>query len=105
MNKDSVDYEIIIELINEIFVKADDDIRKSIFDNLNIVTRKTKLTFRDALLYSLQYTQNYKTKIDIVNKFNKDIEDFNNKISRTTFHEKASLIPLSYYLNVHHKLL
>lgn len=56
------------------------------------------------MLYSLQYTQNEKTKIDIVNKFNKDIDDYKNKISRTTFHEKASKIPLSYYLLIHHKL-
>jgi hypothetical protein len=104
MNKENIDYDNIVKLINDIFIKADEDIKKSIFDNCKIITRNTKLSFRYALLYSLQYTQNDKTKIDIVNKFNKDIDDYKNKISRTTFHEKASKIPLSYYLSIHHKL-
>ena len=104
MVTESIDYDNIVKLINDIFIKADEDISKSIYDNCKIKTRKTKLTFRDSLLYSLQYTQNEKTKIDIVNKFNKDIDDYKNKISRTTFHEKASKIPLSYYLFIHSKL-
>ena len=104
MIKDTINYESTIKTINEIFVGADDDISKSILDNYKIKTRKTKLSFKDALIYSLNYTQNNKTKIDIVNKFNKDIDDYEKKISRTTFHEKASNIPLSYYLSIHHKL-
>lgn len=105
MNKDDIDYETIVKLINNIFAKADEDISKSIFHNQKIKTRKTKLSFKDALIYSLEYTQNNKTKIDIVNKFNKDIDDNNQKISRTTFHEKTYHIPLSYYLSIHHKLI
>ena len=55
------------------------------------------------ILFNL--TQNNKTKIDIVNKFNKDIDNYEKKISRTTFHEKVSNIPLSYYVSIHNKLL
>ena len=33
MNKDNIDYETIIKLINDIFVKADNNISKSIFEN------------------------------------------------------------------------
>jgi len=101
---DCTDYETIVKLINDIFINADKDISKSIFDNYKIKTRKTKLSFKDALIYSLEYTQNNKTKIDIINKFNKDIDDYKKKISRTTFHEKVSNIPLSYYLHIHNKL-
>jgi hypothetical protein len=36
MNKDDIDYETILKLINDIFVKADDDINKSIFENYKI---------------------------------------------------------------------
>ena len=64
MNKDDIDYETIVKLINDIFVKVDDDISKSIYENYKIKTRKTKLSFKDALIYSLEYTQNNKTKID-----------------------------------------
>jgi len=105
MIKDDIDYESIVKLLNNIFINADEDISKSIFDNYKIKTRKTKLSFKDALIYSLEYTQNNKTKIDIVNKFNKDIDNYEKKISRTTFHEKVSNIPLSYYADVHKKLL
>jgi hypothetical protein len=55
------------------------------------------------ILFNL--TQNNKTKIDIVNKFNKDIDNYEKKISRTTFHEKVYNIPLSYYADIHKKLL
>ena len=105
MIKDDIDYETIVKLLNNIFINADEDISKSIFNNYKIKTRKTKLSFKDALIYSLEYTQNNKTKIDIINKFNKDIENYEKKISRTTFHEKVSNIPLSYYADVHNKLL
>ena len=83
MIKDDINYESIVKsivkLINNIFIDADKDISQSIFDNYNIKTRKTKLTFKDALIYSLEYTQKNKTKIDIVNKFNKDIDDYEKK--------------------------
>jgi hypothetical protein len=105
MTIDNADYETIVKLINNIFIDVDKDISKSIYDNLKIITRKSKLSFKDTLIYSLEYTQNNKTKIDIINKFNKDIDDYKNKISRTTFHEKDSYIPLSYYLSVHKKLI
>ena len=80
MIKDDIDYETIVKLLNNIFINADEDISKSIFDNYKIKTRKTKLSFKDALIYSLQYTQNDKTKIDIVNKFNKDIDNLSHII-------------------------
>ena len=51
MNKENIDYDNIVRLINDIFIKADEDISKSIYDNYKIKTRKTKLLFRDALLY------------------------------------------------------
>jgi hypothetical protein len=34
---------------------------------------------KDELIYSLEYTQNNKTKIDIINNFNKDIDDYEKK--------------------------
>jgi hypothetical protein len=105
MTTDNADYETIVKLINNIFINVDKDISKSIFDNYKIITRQTKLSFKDTLIYSLEYTQNHKTKIDIVNKFNKDIDDSKNIISRTTFHEKDSIIPLSYYVSLHIKLI
>jgi hypothetical protein len=51
MNKDDINYEtivklindIFVKLINDIFVKVDDDISKSIFENYKIKTRKNKL--------------------------------------------------------------
>ena len=46
MNKDDIDYETIVKLINDIFVKADNDISKSIFDNYKIKTRNTKLSLK-----------------------------------------------------------
>jgi hypothetical protein len=36
MNKDDIDYKTILKLINDIFVKADNDISKSIFENYKI---------------------------------------------------------------------
>lgn len=65
-------YEIIVDSINKIFSNTDNDIRKFINDKYKIITRKTKLSFEDTLIYSLQYTQNHKTKVDIINKYNKD---------------------------------
>ena len=105
MIKDDIDYETIVKSINDIFINADKDISKSIFDNYKIKTRNTKLSFKDTLIYSFEYTQNNKTKIDIINKFNKDIDDYKKKISRTTFHEKNSIIPLSYYVNIYKKIM
>jgi hypothetical protein len=66
MNKDDINYETILKLINDIFVKADDDINKSIFENYKIKKIKNKLSFKDTLIYSLEYTKNKKTKIDII---------------------------------------
>lgn len=102
-NKDSVDYEIIVNLINKIFANVDENVRDNIFKIHGIVTRKTKLLFRDVILYSLEYTGNHKTKIDIVNKFNIDRDD-DDKISRTTFFEKEIKIPFASYQNIYNGL-
>ena len=91
MIKDTIDYESTIKTINEIFVEADEDISKSILDNYKIKTRKTKLSFKDALIYSLNYTQNNKTKIDIINKFNKDIDDYEKKYPELHFMKKLQI--------------
>ena len=56
---------------------------------------KTKLSFRDTLLYSLQYNQNEKIKIDIVNNFKTLM--IIKKYQELLFIKKASKIPLSYY--------
>ena len=86
MNKDDIDYETIVKLINDIFVKADDDISKSIYENYKIKTRKTKLSFKDALIYLLEYTQNNKTKIDIHPKIQKFAsQKIKKKITYTIF--------------------
>jgi len=103
MNTNNIDYKTIVKLINDIFVNQDKDISKSIYDNYEIITRNTKLSFKDAFIYSLEYTQCHTTKIDIVNKYNAD-NNFENIISRNTFYEKASKIPLSHYISVYNKL-
>ena len=36
MIKDDIDYESIVKLLNNIFINADEDISKSIFDNYKI---------------------------------------------------------------------
>lgn len=74
-DKNSVDYGIVVNSINKIFDNVDKNIRDNIFKIHGVVTRNTKLTFKDVLLYSLEYTCNHKTKIDIINKFNIDKED------------------------------
>ena len=102
MNK-NINYKNITDSINNIFLNANDDISKCIFESYNIITRKTKLSFSDALIYSLQYCKNDCTKIDIINKFNKEKKEID-KVSRTTYHEKASKIPLSYFSSVYKKL-
>ena len=104
MIKDDINYESIVKSINTIFIDADKDISSHIYENYNIKTRKTKLSYTDALVYSFEYTQNNKTKIDIINEYNTELKS-HDKISRTTFHEKVSKIPLSYYVSVHNKLL
>ena len=76
------DYKIIVDSINNIFLNTDNDINKFILNEYKIKTRKSKLTFKDVFLYSLEYTQNHNTKIDIVNQFN--ISN-NTNISRTSF--------------------
>ena len=98
-----MNYEIIVNSINKIFSNTNNDIKNSIYKEYNIITRNSKLSFTDVLIYSLEYTQNYKTKIDIINKFNKN-KDITDKISRTSFYEKESKIPFSYYCDVYHKL-
>jgi hypothetical protein len=103
-NKDDINYKTIISSINNIFLNVDKDISKDILKKYNIITRKSKLSFKDVLLYSLQYTYNNKTKIDIINIFNKDKEE-NEKISRTTFYEKETKISFSYYSDIYHKLI
>ena len=103
-NIDDINYKTIVNSINNIFLNVDKDISKDILLKFNIITRKSKLSFKDVLLYSLEYTHNNKTKIDIINKFNKDKEE-NEKISRTTFYEKENKISFSYYSNIYHKLI
>ena len=68
--KQNINYKDIVNSINNIFINSDDDISKFIYDENNIITRKSKLSYSDAFLYSLLYCQSNKTKIDIVNEFN-----------------------------------
>jgi len=101
---DNINYKCIVSSINNIFINADKDISKDILKKYNVITRKSKLSFKDVLLYCLEYTKNDKTKIDLINKYNKDKEK-NKKISRTTFYEKETKISFSYYSDVYHKLI
>ena len=101
---DNINYKRIVSSINNIFINADKDISKDIFKKYNVITRKSKLSFKDVLLYCLEYTKNDKTKIDLINKYNKD-KVKNKKISRTTFYEKETKISFSYYSDVYHKLI
>jgi len=101
LNK-NVNYEIIVKSINDIFSNVDKYINKIIFDKYKIINRKSKLSFTDTVIYALEYTQNNKTKSDIVNKFNKNN---NTKISRTTFFEKDSKIPILFWFTIYNKLI
>ena len=78
-NQDNINYKTIVSSINNIFLNVDKDISEDIFKKYNVITRKSKLSFKDVLFYSLEYTHNNKTKIDIINKFNKD-KNFKNYI-------------------------
>ena len=101
--KKNIDYNYIVNSVNNIFINIDDDISKFIYDTHNIITRNTKLSYSDAFYSSLVYSQTENTKIDIVNKFNFDNnKDYN--ISRTTFHNKELMIPLSFYSYIYNKL-
>ena len=67
------------------------------------MTINTKLSHSYEFYSSLVYSQTENTKIDIVNKFNFDNnKDYN--ISRTTFHNKELMIPLSFYSYIYNKL-
>lgn len=48
-----INYEIIVNSINNIFLNADKDIKEIISKKYSIITRKSKLSFKDVLLYSL----------------------------------------------------
>ena len=60
----------------------------------NVITRKSKLSFKD-ILFNLEYTHNNITKIDIINKFNKDE---NEKISRNIFYENSVIVEINYII-------
>lgn len=99
---ENINYEIIVKSINNIFSNVDKDIHQIIFDEYKIINRKSKLSFTDTVIYALEYTQNNKTKTDIVNKYNKNN---NTKISRTTFFEKESNIPILFWFTIYNKLI
>jgi hypothetical protein len=94
---------ILLIPINNIFINIESDIKKSIYESYGIITRKTKLSYTNTFIYSLECCKIDKTKIDIVNEFNLKQND-SNIISRTTFYEKSLKIPLSYYANVYYKI-
>jgi hypothetical protein len=99
----NINYKNIVNSINNIFINSDDDISKFIYDENNIITRKSKLSYSDTLIYSLLYCQSNKTKIDIVNEFNLERNELTN-IARTTFHVKSLTIPLSYYAYIYNEI-
>ena len=99
---ENINYEIIVKSINDVFSNVDKDIYKIIFDEYKIKNRKSKLSFTDVVIYALEYTQNHKTKIEIINKFN---VDNNKQISRTTFYEKEINIPILYWYDIYNKLI
>ena len=82
--KKNIDYNYIVNSVNNIFINIDDDISKFIYDTHNIITRNTKLSYSDAFYSSLVYSQTENTKIDIVNKFNFD----NNKDYNIVFKQE-----------------
>ena len=49
-------YGIVVNSINKIFVNVDKNIRDNIFEIHGVVTRNTKLSFKDGQLYSLECT-------------------------------------------------
>jgi hypothetical protein len=103
-------YNRIINDINLIFDNIDNDISRVIFKIKGIKTRKSKLSFKDTLLYSLNYCNAGNTKFKIVAdfNFNNDKKDKNGNdviINRTTFYEKEKLIPTEIYLGIFHKIV
>ena len=91
---------IIIKL-NELFKDFDKTIRDDIKSINKITTKKGKITFLDAFIHKIKYSQREFSKEELTSDFN-----FNNdsSISRTTFYEKEKLIPLKTYECLFNKL-
>ena len=70
MSSQNFSYENIINELLQIFDSCGLKIRKAIEKELKITTRKTKVSFDIALLYSLLYTEKHVTKEEVVNDIN-----------------------------------
>jgi len=91
----------IIVKLNELFKDFDKTIRDDIKSINKITTKKGKITFLDAFIHKIKYSQRETSKEELTSDFN-----FNNdsSISRTTFYEKEKLIPLKTYECLFNKL-
>ena len=90
-------YNNIFIKLNEIFKNLEVDIKNDIYNINKIKTRKGKISFTDALINKLKYSELGITKLNLISEYN-----FNNSssVSRTTFYEKEKLIPLITYENI-----
>ena len=61
--KEMINYSNIVNSINNIFINIESDIKKFIYESSGIVTRKTKLSYTDTFIYSLECCKINKTKI------------------------------------------
>lgn len=91
---------IVIKL-NVLFKDFEKTIRNDIKNINKVTTKKGKISFLDALIYKLKYSQKELTKEELISEYNFNNDTF---ISRTTFHEKEKLIPLKTYETLFNKL-
>ena len=78
---------IVIKL-NELFKDFEKTIRNDIKNINKVTTKKGKISFLDALIYKLKYSQKELTKEELISEYNFNNDTF---ISRTTFHEKEKI--------------
>jgi hypothetical protein len=99
--ENNFNYNNIFIKLNEIFKNLEVDIKNDIYNINKIKTRKGKISFTDALINKLKYSELGITKLNLISEYN-----FNNSssVSRTTFYEKEKLIPLITYENIFNKI-
>lgn len=103
---DNINYNYISTKLNKIFCNLEIEISQYIYEMSNIKTRKTKVSYLNAFIYSILYVQNHKTKQDSVNILNKYHNlSGDNLLKRTTLYEKEIKIPLSFYVKIFNNLL
>ena len=106
-NNIKVSYKSIVDTLNEVFSNLENRIMESVEESYKLKgmskPRRTKISFTNAFIYGLLYTQIDKTKQEIVNELSKLIGD-DVELNRTSLHEKELTIPLTFYVGIYEKL-